>query len=80
MDFNPFIEGLQNELKQAQMDIPNIVKRANHSIRLCHSVLSIFKKTIEKEGFESVEKEIEFFKNYKTVPSAHCKLPLTRTA
>ena len=35
MDFNPFIEGLQNELKQAQLDIPNIVKRANHSIRLC---------------------------------------------
>ncbi len=71
MDFNPFIEGLQNELKQAQIDIPNIVKRANHSIRLCHSVLSIFKKAVVKEGFESVENEIEFFKNYKTVPSAH---------
>ena len=69
MDFNPFIEGLQNELKQAKTDIPNIVKRVNYSIRQCHSVLSIFKKVVLANGFESIEMEIEFFKNVKTIPS-----------
>jgi len=71
MDFKPFIEGLQSELKEAQVNIPNMIKRANHSIRLCHTVLSLFKKNVVQEGFESVEKEIEFFKNYKSVPSTH---------
>ena len=71
MDFKPFIEGLQSDLKEAQVDIPNIIKRANHSIRLCHTVLAIFKKSVVKDGFESIEMEIEFFKNFKTVPSTH---------
>ena len=71
MDFKPFIEGLQSDLKEAQVNIPNIIKCANHSIRLCHTVLSLFKKSVVQEGFESVEEEIEFFKNYKSVPSTH---------
>lgn len=70
MDFKPFIEGLQSDLKEAQDNIPNIVKRANHSIQLCHTLLSIFKRSVVKDGFESMESEIDFFKNIKTVPSA----------
>ena len=70
MDFKPFIEGLQSDLKKARTDIPNIVKRVNYSIRLCHSVLSIFKKAVIADKFESVEKEIEFFKNVKTIPAS----------
>jgi hypothetical protein len=71
MDFNPFIEGLQRDLKQANENIPNIVKRSNHSIRLCHTLLSLFKKGVVNTGFESIEMEIYFFKTIKTVPSAH---------
>lgn len=70
MDFKPFIEGLQFGLKEAQDNIPNIVKRANHSIRLCHTLLSVFKRSVVTDGFDSVEREIDFFKNIKTVPSA----------
>ncbi|MGB5820349.1 MAG: RteC domain-containing protein [Saonia sp.] len=70
MDFKPFIESLQFDLKEAQDNIPNIVKRANHSIRLCHTLLSIFKRSVVNDGFDSIEREIDFFKNFKTVPSA----------
>ena len=70
MDFKPFIEGLQFDLKEAQDNIPNIVKRANHSIRLFYTLLSVFKRSVDADGFDSVEREIDFFKNIKTVPSA----------
>ncbi len=70
MEFKPFIESLQSDLNIASSNIPNIIKRASHSVRLCHSLLTLFKKSIIKDGFVSVEKEIEFFKNIKTVPSA----------
>ena len=70
MDFKPFIDGLQKDLKEAQVNIPNVIKRANHSIRLCHSLLSIFKQGVINDGFESNEKEIEFFKSYKTIPAS----------
>ena len=70
MDYKPFIEGLQIDLKDAEDNIPNIVKRANHSIRLCHTLLSLFKKSVVNNGFDSIEIEIDFFKNIKTVPSA----------
>tara|TARA_R110000868_G_scaffold32133_4_gene117142 strand:- start:3870 stop:4706 length:837 start_codon:yes stop_codon:yes gene_type:complete len=70
MDFKPFIDGLQKDLKEAQVNIPNVIKRANHSIRLCHSLLSIFKQGVINDGFDSIEKEIEFFKSYKTIPSS----------
>ncbi|PKA99583.1 RteC protein [Flavobacteriaceae bacterium MAR_2009_75] len=70
MDFKPFIDGLQKDLLEAQVNIPNVIKRANYSIGLCHSLLSIFKQGVINDGFESIEKEIEFFKSYKTIPAS----------
>ncbi len=70
MDFKPFIESLLVDLTDARRNIPNIIKRTNHSIQLCHTLLSLFKKSILKDGFALVEKEIEFFKEIKTVPSS----------
>ncbi|WP_299801194.1 RteC domain-containing protein [uncultured Maribacter sp.] len=70
MDFKPFIDGLQNDLKEANLMISNPVKRANHAIRLSHTLLSLLRKSVVKDGFESIDKEIAFFKTIKTVPSA----------
>jgi len=70
MDFKPFIEGLQNDLKATKLTISNPIKRANHSIRLSHTLLSLLKKSVLKDGFVSIDKEIAFFKTIKIVPSA----------
>ena len=45
-----------------------MVRRANHCILLCRDVLSLFRKEVAHNGFETVENEIEFFKHIKAVP------------
>jgi len=70
MDFKPFTESLQRDLKETHINTSNKIKRANRAIRLCHALLTVFKKKISNGGFASVEKEIDFFKNVKTIPSS----------
>ncbi|WP_394973166.1 RteC domain-containing protein [uncultured Croceitalea sp.] len=70
MDFKLFTESLQRDLKEIHLNNSNKIKRANRAIRLCHTLLTLYKKKISVDGFESVENEIDFFKNVKTIPSS----------
>ncbi|MGJ8735039.1 RteC domain-containing protein [Zobellia laminariae] len=68
MDFNVFTESLQRDLYKARKDIPHGLKRANHAIKLCRDLLTMFKKQVMLNGFDTIEAEIDFFKHIKTVP------------
>ncbi|WP_237274500.1 RteC domain-containing protein [Tenacibaculum ovolyticum] len=51
------------ELKELENETHDILNLSNNAIILCRNLLTDFKKHIVKNGFSSVQDEIEFFKN-----------------
>jgi hypothetical protein len=68
MNLKRFNEGLQWELERAGKTIPNRIQLANHCIKLCRDVLSLFRKEISINGFTDIDAEVEFFKDIKSLP------------
>ena len=58
---------LMEELNEIKLKNNNILKRAFCSIEICRNLLSSFKKEIIENDFDSLEQEIDFFKNIKQV-------------
>lgn len=56
------------DLEKIELTNGQLFSRIQESIQLCKSILSIFRKEIDKDGFSSVTDEIDFFKNIKTIP------------
>ncbi len=59
---------LIKELDAVQITTLDIVKQCNLSILLCRDALIKFKKEIAQRTFKDVTKEIEFFKEIKSIP------------
>ena len=64
------------------------LKKAEKGIKLCNTTLSQFQNAVEKEDFESVEAEIDFFRNIKPIPMSYliyftevrtCELSIPKT-
>ncbi|MDC1321735.1 RteC domain-containing protein [bacterium] len=53
------------KLKEIENDSLDIISISNKAIILCRNLLTSYKKYIVKNGFESTQDEIEFFKNTK---------------
>ena len=68
MKLNLLTEKLLDDLNQIKRGDAKIITQANRSIILCRKLLAIFKKEIVSNDFNSIEDEIDFFKNTKQVP------------
>ncbi|WP_423820438.1 RteC domain-containing protein [Salinimicrobium sp. TIG7-5_MAKvit] len=69
--FDEIIHNFHNQLSTQVMEIPQPLKKADAGIDLCNTTLSVLKDHIEKEDFENVPDEIEFFKNIKPCPMSY---------
>ena len=68
MELKSLSEGFTEELDEIKFQYKDIIERAYRSVEVCRNVLSSFKKEILKDGFESVQEEIHFFKVTKQIP------------
>ena len=68
MELKSLSEGFTEELDEIKLQYKDILERAYRSIEVCRNLLSSFKKEILKDGFESVQEEIHFFKVTKQIP------------
>lgn len=68
MKLKPLADDLLVELEKIKIKNPDILARANKSIITCRNLLNTYRKEITKHGFETPEREIDFFKNIKHVP------------
>ncbi|MDT0651795.1 RteC domain-containing protein [Autumnicola edwardsiae] len=68
MDLQLQAEILLDKLNEIKLKNNDILNRAFRSIEVCRNVLSSFKKEIIANNFDSLEQEIEFFKNIKQIP------------
>lgn len=59
---------LIKDLDDVRIQNDDILERAYQSIALCSSLLSTFKKEILREGFNTINDEITFFKETKQIP------------
>ena len=69
--FDDVIHSFHRELSTEILIIPDPLKKADAGIDLCNNTLSRLKDFIEKEDFETVPDEIEFFKNVKPCPMSY---------
>ncbi|WP_229793676.1 RteC domain-containing protein [Salinimicrobium marinum] len=69
--FDDVIHSFHKALSTKILDIPDSLKKADAGIDLCNNTLSQLKELIEKEDFENVPDEIEFFKNIKPCPMSY---------
>ena len=60
--FDDVIYDFHNRLNAGVINIPDPLKKADTGIELCNLTLSRLKELIEKEDFENVPDEIDFFK------------------
>ena len=68
MELKSLSEGFTEELDEIKLQYKDIIERAYRSVEVCRNLLSSFKKEILKDGFESVQEEIHFFKITKQIP------------
>lgn len=68
MDLQLQTEILLEQLNEIKLKNNNILNRAFCSIEVCRDLLSSFKREIIENDFDSLEQEINFFKNIKQVP------------
>ena len=68
MELKSLSEGFTEELDEIKFQYKDIIERAYRSVEVSRNVLSSFKKEILKDGFESVQEEIHFFKVTKQIP------------
>ena len=68
MELKSLSEGFTEELDEIKLQYKDIIERAYRSVEVSRNVLSSFKKEILKDGFESVQEEIHFFKVTKQIP------------
>ena len=68
MDLQLQTEILLEQLNEIKLKNNNILNRAFRSIEVCRNLLSSFKREIIENDFDSLEQEIDFFKNIKQVP------------
>ena len=68
MNLHKKSDQLLEDLNRIERNSENIQKRTYLSIQACSNVLSIFKKEIISEGFDTVDEEINFFKKIKQIP------------
>lgn len=68
MDLQLQTEILREQLNEIKLKNNNILNRAFCSIEVCRNLLSSFKREIIENDFDSLEQEINFFKNIKQVP------------
>lgn len=66
-------QGILKDFEEAINEIiaqegDNYLRRADRAIPICNRTLSHLRDMVEKEDFESPEKEISFFKNIKVIP------------
>ncbi|MUP46539.1 hypothetical protein E0K83_12400 [Gramella sp. BOM4] len=60
-----------NELNELLKSEQTHLRKAETGIRLCNDVLSKLQSSVEKEDFEDVLTEIDFFKNIKPYPMSY---------
>lgn len=68
MKLHLLAKSLEKQLQEIKENSKSIVNQSNHSIMVCTKLLSKFKKEIIKNGFNSTEDEIFFFKYTKQIP------------
>ncbi len=68
MEYSLLADQLKNELIGIQKLTTDIVKRCNLAVELSRNLLYDFKTAVKKQGFESIQHEIDFFKLDKLVP------------
>ncbi|MBU3026092.1 RteC domain-containing protein [Zobellia galactanivorans] len=68
MDLKLLGEDLLKELDGIRLENLPILEQSNRSIELSRNLLTVFKRNILVDDFESVDKEIFFFKKIKQVP------------
>ncbi len=68
MELQSLSEELLDELNEIKIQDQEIIEQAFLSIGVCRNLLSRYKKEILREGFESLEDEIFFFKTTKQIP------------
>ncbi|SFS83982.1 RteC protein [Zhouia amylolytica] len=66
--FNSIINGFMEKLNDIGTDKRINLKKANEGIHLCNNALFLLKGMVEKQGFNSVDEEIYFFKQVKSEP------------
>lgn len=68
MKLHLLAQNLEQQLSEIKDNANTIVQRSNRSIMVCTELLSVFKKEIVDNGFESILDEIFFFKYTKQIP------------
>lgn len=71
MDSELLTYKLFEELKEIKLQSKNILEQSYRSIEVCRNQLSQLKREVIANGLDSIEAEIEFFKNVKQVPLVH---------
>ena len=68
MELETLCENLLIELDGIQLENLPILEQSYRSIELSRNLLTVFKRNILNNDFESVDDEIDFFKKIKQVP------------
>ncbi|MCG2459454.1 RteC domain-containing protein [Flavobacteriaceae bacterium F89] len=68
MKLRSLSEELAQDLDEIKLQYEDILERAYRSIEVCRNLLSTLKKEILKDGFETIQEEIHFFKITKQIP------------
>ena len=70
MDLQTLTKELLVKLNEISLENLPILERAHRSIKVCRNLLSIFKREILVNDFDSLNDEIYFFKQTKQIPLA----------
>ena len=68
MFYEQLLKAFNDELKDIHLRISSPLEEANLVIALCTLSLAKFQKVVEKNGFQNIDKEINFFKSVKVIP------------
>lgn len=68
MDIPSLIADFQDQLHDIEHSEWDIIKQSRKDIVICQKTLSDLKKEVVKNKFDSIDKEIQFFKTSKQIP------------
>lgn len=68
MLYESILSNFNEKLNEIQLTNSNFLDQANLGYIICTKTLGFLRKTIEKNSFKNLKKEIHFFKNVKVEP------------
>jgi len=66
--FEGILKDFEKVMDEISQEGVGLLKRADRAIPICNKTLSLMQDQIEKDDFDSPDKEILFFKNVKVIP------------